>query len=80
MGMASNIGNIGSSESLVFAKQMGSAKVRTRLLLHELGHVMGAMHLEGGGLMHPAIQGVQLADSFAEESIEQMKQIIQSLP
>jgi hypothetical protein len=46
-----------ASEYMEFADGNGPGRTRRNLLLHEIGHLLGLDHAEGGGLMHTAITG-----------------------
>lgn len=71
-GLASGIGVIGIQPSAIFIKIMGGKKILTRLITHELGHVLGAKHIKEG-LMQPSLQGIQYCDSYSLETIGQIR-------
>lgn len=71
-GLASGIGVLGIQPSAIFIKVMGGKKLLTRLITHEIGHVLGGKHSEEG-LMQPSLQGIQYCDSYSLETIGMIK-------
>jgi hypothetical protein len=73
IGLASGIGVLGSpAPAALLAKVMGSEKFMTRLLIHEIGHTLGATHIEEG-IMHPCACINQYADELSINSLDQIK-------
>lgn len=75
IGLASGLGVLGAIPSALIAKVMGSEQFLTRILIHEIGHVLGAEHIEEG-LMHPCACVNQYSDELSQNSINQIKQHI----
>lgn len=74
IGLATGIGVLGSPQPAgLIAKVMGSEQFMTRLLIHEIGHTLGAEHIEEG-IMHPCACANQYADEFSIYSKQQIKE------
>jgi hypothetical protein len=72
IGLASGIGVLGAEPSALLAKVMGGEKFMTRVLIHEIGHVLGAEHVEEG-IMHPCACVNQYSDEYSLYSLAQIK-------
>jgi hypothetical protein len=73
IGLASGIGVLGGpAPAAILAKVMGSEKFMTKLLIHEVGHVLGAEHIEEG-IMHPCACVNQYADELSIKSLDAIK-------
>ena len=79
-GVADGIGTLGNDDSLTWVKMAGSDKMITRIAIHEIGHLMGAWHTNGVGIMGQYTQQIQHSDAYAPYSIEQIKQYVSQLP
>lgn len=74
IGLASGIGVLGGEgPAALIAKVMGSEQFMTRLLIHEIGHTLGAEHIEEG-IMHPCACANQYTSEFSLASIKQIKE------
>lgn len=72
IGLASGIGVLGIRPSALLAKVMGSEQFMTRILIHEIGHVLGGEHIEEG-IMHPCACVNQYSDEYSLYTIAQIK-------
>jgi predicted Zn-dependent protease len=72
IGLASGIGVLGARPSALLAKVMGGEKFMTRVLIHEIGHVLGAEHVDEG-IMHPCACVNQYSDEYSHYSLAQIK-------
>lgn len=73
LGLATGIGVLGVVPSALLAKVMGSEQFMTRLLTHEIGHVLGGVHIEEG-IMHPCACVNQYSDELSHASLNQIKE------
>lgn len=74
IGLASGIGVLGGPQpAALLAKVLGGEKFMTRLLIHEIGHTLGATHIEEG-IMHPCACVNQYSDEFSLASVAQIKE------
>lgn len=74
IGLASGIGVLGGPDPAgLLAKVMGSEQFMTRLLIHEIGHTLGAVHI-AAGIMHPCACVNQYSDEFSLESTKEIKE------
>jgi hypothetical protein len=71
MGLASGIGVLGLEPSHAFAKVVGSDQLTTRILIHEVGHLLGATHTDEG-LMQPTVTANQYTDEYSLDSFFQI--------
>jgi hypothetical protein len=78
IGMASDIGVLGKAPCFAFVKVMGSEQFSTRVLTHEVGHLLGAHHVDTG-LMHPSAAVNQYSNEFSLESIHEILEHLASL-
>lgn len=72
IGLASGIGVLGARPSAILAKVMGGEQFMTRVLIHEIGHVLGGQHVEEG-IMHPCACVNQYSDEFSNFTLAQIK-------
>lgn len=72
LGLASGIGVLGIQPSAVFIKVMGGKKFMTRLITHEIGHVLGGRHTKEG-IMQPSASSIQYSDAYSLFTISQIK-------
>lgn len=72
IGLASGIGVLGARPSALIAKVMGGEQFMTRVLIHEIGHVLGGTHVEEG-IMHPCACVNQYSDEFSHFTLAQIK-------
>jgi len=79
-GVANGIGTLGNRDSLTWIKMAGSDRMISRIAVHEIGHLMGAWHTNGIGIMGQYTQQIQHSDAYAPYSIEQIKQYVSQLP
>lgn len=79
LGMASGIGVLGQHNALAYVKVIGSDWFSTRIGIHEIGHLLGAPHTDGG-IMQPYADGNQYAVAYSYESIEQIQEYVSHLP
>lgn len=80
LGMANDFCSVKKKDSLAFAKLVGNDVISARLMAHEMGHLFGAFHDEAyEGLMAPWANQNQHADSFSQNSIDQMHDCLFSL-
>lgn len=79
-GVVTEIGVLGRNDALALVKMAGSNRIVLRVTLHEIGHLLGAWHTSGMGLMADSTNSIQHADSFAPISIQQMKNHIEKMP
>lgn len=77
-GAANDLGNIGRTDSICYVK-MTTARLTYRILLHEVGHLLGAEHARSG-IMSQFTDDAQLADEYSLESLFAMQQVIARLP
>lgn len=80
LGIVNRIAAFGDSDALAIVKMVGSDKVAGRITLHELGHLLGAWHTPGLGIMAGSAQSAQHADSFAPVSIKEILHFVAGLP
>lgn len=78
-GLASGIGNLGNGNSMCWVKVIGNDTIASRITTHELGHLMGAWHTNGEGIMAPSVSFNQYADAYAIQSLEQIREYVSHL-
>ena len=78
LGLASGLGVLGKEKCFTFVKVMGSEQFTTRITTHEIGHLLGAWHVDAG-LMHPSASVNQYSDEYSMETIQQILKHLSSL-
>jgi hypothetical protein len=78
IGLATGLGILGVVPATVFAKVIGSEQFTTRVLIHEIGHVLGGEHVEEG-IMHPCACVNQYSDALSHFSLQQMKTHLEAI-
>lgn len=79
-GIVNDIGILGDNAATALVRMAGSDKVISRIAIHEIGHLMGATHTNGLGLMATYTDQIQCTDSYAPDSIAQIMDYVQYLP
>lgn len=79
LGAASHIGCVGDVDCMAYVRMLGSFDTRFRLVLHELGHLLGATHTMGG-IMHASAEYAQTSDKYSIESIREIQDFVSTLP
>lgn len=78
LGIASGIGVIGKEPCWSLVKTMGSERFLTKIVIHEMGHLLGASHTHAG-LMHANASVNQYSDEYSVESLDQIAEHLLSL-
>lgn len=79
LGIVESIGGLGRQPVIGMARLIGGDELMTKLLIHEIGHLMGATHISLG-IMAPSVQENQYTECYAIETIKQIKEYMNSLP
>lgn len=79
LGRASGIGILGKQPCGAFVRIVGSTKLASKVMAHEVGHLLGATHTQAG-IMQPGMDVGQYADGLSEDSVNQIEQYLVSLP
>ena len=72
LGMASGIGVLGISPCGLLVKVVGSQNFVSKLLIHEIGHTLGATHVNGG-VMNATANEEMLSGTLNELTSDQIK-------
>lgn len=79
LGMVQDIGIAGKvKNSVAFSKLVGSDTFSARIVIHELGHLLGARHGDKG-IMFPSMDVAQYSEGYSLESIYQIQDHLRSL-
>lgn len=79
LGIVESIGGLGERPVIGMSKMIGEDDFTVGIMIHEIGHLLGATHIPLG-IMAPSAQQNQYSEAYAIETIQQIREYLDTLP